>query len=139
MSKFGKELIESVREAREHAESNRNGAGPILLDYQAPHDNRRKTKPRGIQARLLRDSSLLVHHPRLRVHLVAVPNVRAIRRKLGVSQMEFAKRYRIPLPTLKNWEQGRRQPDAPASAYLQVIARRPREISEALKLPALPE
>ena len=69
-----------------------------------------------------------------RVHLVEVPDVRAIRRKLRMSQTEFAERYRIPLPTLKNWEQGRRQPDAPASAYLHVIARRPREISEALKL-----
>jgi putative transcriptional regulator len=69
-----------------------------------------------------------------RVHVVEVPDVRAIRRKLRMSQSEFAKKYRIPLPTLKNWEQGRRQPDAPAAAYLHAIARRPREISEALKL-----
>jgi putative transcriptional regulator len=69
-----------------------------------------------------------------RVHVVEVPDVRAIRRKLRMSQTEFAERFRIPLPTLKNWEQGRRQPDAPASAYLHAIARRPREISEALKL-----
>ena len=39
---------------------------------------------------------------------------------------------RIPLSTLKNWEQGRRHPDAPAAAYLQAIDRRPREISSAL-------
>jgi len=49
-----------------------------------------------------------------------------------MSQQEFARAYRIPLATLKNWEQGRRQPDAPAAAYLQVIARRPREAREAL-------
>jgi putative transcriptional regulator len=70
----------------------------------------------------------------VRVHAVEVPDVRAIRRKLRMSQTEFAEKYRIPLPTLKNWEQGRRQPDAPAAAYLHVIARRPNEISEALKL-----
>ena len=70
----------------------------------------------------------------VRVHVVEVPDVRAIRRKLRMSQTEFAERFRIPLPTLKNWEQGRRQPDAPASAYLHAITRRPREISEALKL-----
>jgi putative transcriptional regulator len=46
---------------------------------------------------------------------------------------EFAEKYRIPLPTLKNWEQGRRQPDAPASAYLQAIAMCPREISKAFE------
>ena len=58
--------------------------------------------------------------------------MRAIRRKLRMSRDEFARKYRIPLPTLKNWEQGRRQPDA-AAAYLHVIALRPREISETLK------
>jgi putative transcriptional regulator len=68
----------------------------------------------------------------VRVHVVAVPDVRAIRRGLRMSQHEFARIYRIPLATLKNWEQGRRQPDAPAAAYLQVIAKRPREAREAL-------
>jgi putative transcriptional regulator len=67
----------------------------------------------------------------VRVHVVEVPDVRAIRRKLRMSQQEFAQVYRIPLATLKNWEQGRRQPDAPAAAYLQVIAKRPREVGEA--------
>ncbi len=70
----------------------------------------------------------------VRVHTVEVPDVRAIRRGLRMSQETFAATYRIPLPTLKNWEQGRRHPDAPAAAYLQAIARRPREIGEALTL-----
>jgi putative transcriptional regulator len=67
-------------------------------------------------------------------HVIKVPDVRTIRRKLHMSQPEFARKYRIPLPTLRNWEQGRRQPDAPAAAYLHVIAMRPREISDALNL-----
>lgn len=67
-----------------------------------------------------------------RSHVVEVPDVRKIRKHLHMSQQEFARTYRIPLATLKNWEQGRRQPDAPAAAYLQVIAKRPRETSEAL-------
>jgi putative transcriptional regulator len=71
---------------------------------------------------------------RVRVQTVELPDVRAIRRKLHMSQQQFAEAYRIPLSTLKNWEQGRRQPDAPAAAYLQVIARRPREIIDALAL-----
>ena len=49
-----------------------------------------------------------------------------------MSQERFATTYRIPLATLKNWEQGRRHPDAPAAAYLQAIACRPEEIGEAL-------
>jgi len=68
----------------------------------------------------------------VRVHTVEVPDVRAIRRKLHMSQQTFAETYRIPLPTLKNWEQGRRHPDAPAAAYLLAIARRPGEIKAAV-------
>jgi putative transcriptional regulator len=63
----------------------------------------------------------------VRVHVVEVPDVRAIRQQLGMSQQEFARVYHIPLATLKNWEQRRRQPDAPAAAYLELIAKRPRE------------
>jgi putative transcriptional regulator len=69
-----------------------------------------------------------------RVHTVEVPDVRAIRRQLHMSQQRFAQTYRIPLPTLKNWEQGRRAPDAPAAAYLQAIARQPKVIEDALQL-----
>jgi putative transcriptional regulator len=68
-----------------------------------------------------------------RVHVVEVPDVRAIRQRLHMSQQRFAETYRIPLPTLKNWEQGRRSPDAPAAAYLQAIARQPKAIKEALQ------
>jgi putative transcriptional regulator len=68
----------------------------------------------------------------LRVTVVETPNVRAIRRALRMSQHRFAAAFRIPLPTLKNWEQGRRQPDAPAAAYLLAIKRRPKEIMEAV-------
>ncbi len=66
------------------------------------------------------------------VHRVAVPDVRAIRRRLRMSQRRFSEAFWIPLPTIQNWEQGRRHPDAPAAAYLRVIARMPNETIEAL-------
>jgi len=69
----------------------------------------------------------------LRVTTVEVPDVKAIRRSLRMSQHRFAEAYRIPLPTLKNWEQGRRHPDAPAAAYLLAIKRRPKEVMEAVR------
>ncbi|AOH82806.1 XRE family transcriptional regulator [Sphingomonas panacis] len=68
-----------------------------------------------------------------RVHTIDVPDVRAIREGLGLSQQAFATAYRIPLATLKGWEQGRRQPDATASAYLSVIAHLPTQAREALR------
>lgn len=67
-----------------------------------------------------------------RVTKVDLPDVKAIRRALDMSQNEFATAFRIPLATIKNWEQGRRQPDAPAAAYLKAIERRPKEVMEAL-------
>lgn len=68
-----------------------------------------------------------------REHVVDVPDVRAIREMLGLSQTAFANAYRIPLATLKGWEQGRRHPDATAAAYLSVIAKLPGEARQALK------
>lgn len=70
-----------------------------------------------------------------RVHTIKVPDVRAIREELGLSQQAFASAYRIPLATLKGWEQGRRQPDATASAYLSVIAHLPSEARDVLRTP----
>src|SRR5689334_19091728 len=51
------------------------------------------------------------------------PRVKIIRRALGFSQEEFAVRFHIPLGTLRDWEQSRKEPDAAARAYLTVIAR----------------
>jgi putative transcriptional regulator len=57
-----------------------------------------------------------------------VPRVRSLRRALGFTQEEFAARYQIPLGTLRDWEQGRSEPDRPARAYLKVIARDPERV-----------
>jgi putative transcriptional regulator len=63
------------------------------------------------------------------------PQVRIIRRALGLSQEDFAARYHIPLGTLRDWEQGRVEPDQAARAYLTVIAREPETVRDALKRP----
>lgn len=68
-----------------------------------------------------------------RVHTIEVPDVKAIREGLGLSQQAFASAYHIPLATLKGWEQGRRQPDATASAYLSVIAKLPDKARDVLQ------
>lgn len=68
----------------------------------------------------------------MRLTEVHVPDVRIIRESLQMSQSEFASNFRIPLATIKNWEQGRRRPDAPALAYLRVIERSPKTVIEAV-------
>jgi putative transcriptional regulator len=62
-----------------------------------------------------------------------VPRAKTLRRALGLSQEEFAARYRIPIGTLRDWEQGRSEPDQPARAYLMVIARDPDGVLRALQ------
>jgi putative transcriptional regulator len=59
------------------------------------------------------------------------PRAFIIRRALGLTQEEFAKRYGIPLGTLRDWEQGRTEPDATAKAYLKVIALEPETVAGA--------
>jgi len=55
--------------------------------------------------------------------------VRAARTASGLSQPAFAARYRIPVATLRDWEQGRRVPEAASLAYLQAIERDPATVA----------
>ena len=62
-----------------------------------------------------------------------IPRIKTLRRALGLTQEEFAGRYHVPLGTLRDWEQGRTQPDQPARAYLTVIAHDPDGVYRALE------
>jgi putative transcriptional regulator len=61
-----------------------------------------------------------------------IPRVKIIRRALHLTQEEFAERYHIPLGTLRDWEQGRSEPDQPTRAYLTLIARDPEHVHRML-------
>ena len=61
-----------------------------------------------------------------------VPRAKTLRRALGLTQEEFATRYHIPVGTLRDWEQGRSEPDQPARAYLAVIAGDPEGVCRTL-------
>jgi len=62
-----------------------------------------------------------------------VPRARTLRRALGLTQEEFAARFEIPLGTLRDWEQGRTEPDQPARAYLKAIAGDAAAVQSALR------
>ena len=57
-------------------------------------------------------------------------DVAALRRFVGLSQVQFAHAMGISVATLRNWEQGRRFPEGPAIALLRIAARHPRIIRE---------
>ena len=71
----------------------------------------------------------------VRVTTVEIPtiDVRAMRRRLGLSQSEFAAKFGFQPATLKNWEQGRTRPDGPARVLLAVIACHPEAVEDALR------
>ncbi len=58
---------------------------------------------------------------------------RRIRLKLGLSQPEFAKRFGIPLGTLRDWEQHRAEPDHAAQTLLRVIEALPGEVRKVIE------
>jgi putative transcriptional regulator len=65
-------------------------------------------------------------------HVPREVDVAAIRRRLGLSQAEFASRFGFKLDAVQNWEQGRRRPDGAARAFLRVIEREPDAVQRAL-------
>jgi putative transcriptional regulator len=70
-----------------------------------------------------------------RVHIPQTVDVKAIRAKLGLTQEAFAGEFGFSVNTLRHWEQGLRQPEGPARAYLMVIDRAPKAVRKALQAP----
>ena len=62
-----------------------------------------------------------------------VAPIKRVRWQLGLSQEDFALRFEIPIGTLRDWEQGRSNPDRPALAYLKVIGSDPEFVGIALR------
>jgi putative transcriptional regulator len=60
------------------------------------------------------------------------PRAYIVRRALRMTQEQFAEAYRIPIGTLRDWEQGRTEPDQANKAYLKVIAVDPAFVRRAL-------
>ena len=72
--------------------------------------------PRGTKLRL-------IHNPPL-------PDVKSIRKRLGLTQAEFARHFGLSRRTIEQWEQGRAIPDRPARILLAVIDREPRVVEK---------
>ena len=59
-------------------------------------------------------------------------DVRALRERLGLTQEEFARRYRFPLRSVQEWEQGRKRPAPGTMTLLLAISRKPKALADAL-------
>src|SRR6266576_7188624 len=98
----------------------------------------RKTQPKktAFGADMIEDMKLVLAHQRGKIALEQVwpkpIDVRAIRKRTKMSQAEFSRVYGISKRALQEWEQGGRQPDSAARAYLTVIAREPAVVRRVL-------
>jgi putative transcriptional regulator len=61
------------------------------------------------------------------------PDVRRLRDGFGLSQVDFAALLGISVKTLRNWEQGRRQPEGPARVLLQIAAKHPEAVCDTVR------
>jgi putative transcriptional regulator len=66
-----------------------------------------------------------------------IVDVRALRRRLGMSQAKFARSFHLSVGTVRDWEQGRAAPDGPARVLLRLIERNPEIVLETLRASAL--
>jgi putative transcriptional regulator len=65
--------------------------------------------------------------------MVPAVDVKAIRRRLGLSQAQFAAKFGFAPASIRNWEQGRRIPDGPARVLLAVIGEHPDVVASVLR------
>lgn len=61
-----------------------------------------------------------------------VPNPREIRARLHLTQEQFAERFHLRLGTIRDWEQGKKEPDSAAKVLLRVIDKDPEAVERAL-------
>jgi len=93
-------------------------------------------KKTALGADLIEGMKMVLAHDRGTVQLEQVwpkpIDVKAIRKRVKMSQAEFSRTYGISKRALQEWEQGGRQPDSAARAYLTVIAKEPAVVRRAL-------
>jgi putative transcriptional regulator len=123
---------ETRREARADAATRRSS--PAAVAPRAPKKKQMATTTFG--AGLIEGLKQVVEHQRGKLELEQVwpkpVDVKAIRRQTKLSQADFARAYGISKRALQEWEQGGRQPDQTARAYLAVIAKEPAVVRRAL-------
>jgi putative transcriptional regulator len=92
-----------------------------------------KAEPKGDPDHPACDPDNMPLTPERQAKMKRIPRARTLRRQLALTQEEFAERYQIPIGTLRDWEQGRSEPDAPAKALLKLIAADPEGAAKVLK------
>ena len=125
-----------VRSTREEARRKAKNFDWAKVDATTDEDIERQVAEDPDLAPLMTEGEILddVRTGKARMVIPAEVDVRAVRQSLGLSQENFAAKFGFALGSLRNWEQGRRQPDGPARVLLKVIAKEPEAVRRALSM-----
>jgi len=102
------------------------------MEHDTPMNAAGKSILAGLQDALAYAQGETAHGHTHTVQVPAVVDVKAIRTRLGLTQSAFARRYGFQLDSIRNWEQGKRQPEGPARLLLVVIDKEPDAVQRAL-------
>jgi putative transcriptional regulator len=114
------------------AEALEGGGERPLLNSPVPSPAEAENRAATVSSHALADPDVQPMPPEESANVPRGPSVKTLRLALGLTQEDFAARYHIPIGTLRDWEQGRSEPDQPARAYIEVIASDPDWVSHAL-------
>jgi putative transcriptional regulator len=134
-AKIARSLRKTVRNVRQAAAERNKAAKVRVADVvETPHDWALldATTAKEKHAAALGDPDAQPITKEREQRMRRTPQVSVIRRTLKLSQEEFSDRFAIPIGTLRDWEQGRKEPDTAARAFLVVIASIPEAVSDAL-------
>jgi putative transcriptional regulator len=102
------------------------------MEHDTPMSAAGKRILAGLQDALAYAQGEIAHGHTHTVQIPAMVDVKAIRKRLGLTQAAFAQRYGFELSSIRNWEQGRRYPEGPARLLLMVIDKEPDAVHRAL-------
>lgn len=67
-----------------------------------------------------------------RAHIVRPVDIKAVRKRIGKTQGQFSEEFKLPVGTLRDWEQHRREPDTVSKVYLSMIEADPEGVKRIL-------
>lgn len=80
----------------------------------------------------LEDAIAFAEGDEARARVVEPVDIKALRQRVGKTQGQFSKDFRVPIGTLRDWEQHRREPDTGSKVYLSMIEADPEAVIQIL-------
>jgi len=80
----------------------------------------------------IEDATAFAGGDETRAHVVKPVDIKALRQRIGKTQDQFSNEFKLPVGTLRDWEQHRREPDTGSKVYLSMIEADPEGVKRIL-------